>query len=114
MPSLTAAESPHVLEAYAITHIISLTSHRPKVPKGLGITKKHFRIRDNTTSNLLSVLPECVKRLEYILGDEDGGVDEAGRRRRVLVHCRMGMSRSGGAVVAYGLYSSLSARWSTC
>lgn len=51
------------------------------------------------------MLPSCIRRLEYILGDEDGGVDVLGRRRRVLVHCRMGMSRSGGVVVAYGEFS---------
>ncbi|RPB06262.1 phosphatases II, partial [Morchella conica CCBAS932] len=98
---LQAAESAEILQTCGITDIISITSHRPRIPPNLGITKTHFRLRDNTDADLLSILPECIRRIEEVMAAPAPG--GRGRERRVLVHCRMGISRSGGMVVAYAM-----------
>ncbi|KAH0607280.1 uncharacterized protein H6S33_003268 [Morchella sextelata] len=98
--SLQAAESAEILQTCGITDIISITSHRPRIPSNLGITKTHFRLRDNTEADLLSILPECIRKIEEVMSAD---TTPGGRERKVLVHCRMGISRSGGMVVAYAM-----------
>ncbi|KAH0607275.1 uncharacterized protein H6S33_003263 [Morchella sextelata] len=93
--NLTAAESPSHLAKHAITHVLSVTSARPRVPQGY--IHKYHNLHDDHSADLLAVLPDCVNRLEYLLADEKKEEEQ----KRVLVHCCMGRSRSGAVVVAY-------------
>ncbi|KAI5847940.1 protein-tyrosine phosphatase-like protein, partial [Morchella snyderi] len=99
--SLQAAESAEILQTCGITDVISITSHRPRIPPNLGITKTHFRLRDNTEADLLSILPDCIRKIEEVMSTPP--LAPGAPERKVLVHCRMGISRSGGMVVAYAM-----------
>ncbi|RPA99299.1 phosphatases II [Choiromyces venosus 120613-1] len=90
--NLVAAESLAILKTHNITHVLSLTNSRPKVPKDAGVVHRHIPILDVPTQNILSVIDICLDFMTEVLGGEGNNI---------LVHCYLGKSRSGGVVVAY-------------
>jgi protein-tyrosine phosphatase len=92
LSGITAASSTETLEAYGITHVLSVMSpsEAPKVPEG--IKQYIINVSDTTTANLLPHLPDAIAFIKLALATENG---------RVLVHCVEGVSRSTSIVLAY-------------
>ncbi|EOQ97560.1 nucleoside 2-deoxyribosyltransferase [Leptospira wolbachii serovar Codice str. CDC] len=86
---LQASLNKNELRRTGITHILSLGSFLDDPHKG-EFNHKSFRILDNKSESLSSILPEC---LEFIQEGRNNG--------KVLVHCLSGVSRSAAIVTAY-------------
>ncbi|TGZ84661.1 phosphatases II, partial [Ascodesmis nigricans] len=87
--SLEAAVDHPLLAANKITHILSLTSTPIPVPPPKNIHHTHHIVRDSKTSNLMEILLSSLETIENAF------------TVRILVHCRMGISRSASVVLAY-------------
>ncbi|CAI6311361.1 unnamed protein product [Periconia digitata] len=116
--SITVPQSPDILEKYNITHILSLTDKRdcPTFdPNDTRISHLHIDIQDNPMEDLLVCLDGlCAwiahalaasntadRSLDPLNGVQNHGEVKAPRSSNVLVHCVMGVSRSGAIIVAY-------------
>ncbi|KAG0134188.1 protein-tyrosine phosphatase-like protein [Tuber indicum] len=90
--NLVAAESLDILKTCGITHVLSLTHSLPKIPEEAGVIHRHIPILDVPTQNILAVIDTCLDFMTEALREEGN---------KILVHCYLGKSRSGGVVVAY-------------
>jgi dual specificity phosphatase 12 len=111
--SLEAATSKDTLDAYGITHILSVCPVKPQ-ESGMASSRQYMNISvdDSEYENLLPHLPAACDFIESAIGgtyqnaDVDGLVDEgdiakARKECKILVHCFMGVSRSVSVVSAY-------------
>lgn len=78
-----------MLEVYNIQAILSILS--TSVPKNTGIDYKQIKLADTPTALINKHFREAIDFIE-------GHIREG---RNVLVHCRVGMSRSATLVIAY-------------
>jgi len=95
------ARSASIRNKYNIRYILSLTTPEmppTKVPAGLQL--KWVGIRDCECQYLLQYLPECCDFIQAAL-DERARVGGGSSSPAILVHCKMGVSRSASAVIAY-------------
>eukprot|EP00741_Cyanophora_paradoxa_P005325 tig00000880_g5164.t1 len=88
--SMMAARQEEKMKAAGVTHVLTITklAKKPEFPNDF--TYLVLEEDDNETSDLLSKLPLLILFIETARAS--GGV---------LVHCAMGVSRSGAVVVAY-------------
>eukprot|EP00743_Colponemidia_sp_Colp-15_P011223 GILK01012486.1.p1 GENE.GILK01012486.1~~GILK01012486.1.p1 ORF type:complete len:380 (+),score=51.96 GILK01012486.1:42-1142(+) len=88
------AKDGEILEELRITHVLSV-GYYPSIVQMDNVVSQGISIQDNGKESILLQLTACV---EFI---------EAARKAngRVLVHCRMGVSRSPTVVLAYLMYT---------
>ncbi|MCT8335078.1 dual specificity protein phosphatase family protein [Leptospira sp. 85282-16] len=86
---LQASLNKKELQKNGITHILSLGSFLDDPHKG-EFNHKSFRILDNKSESLSTILQECMEFIE-----------EGRKNGKVLVHCLSGVSRSAAIVTAY-------------
>lgn len=79
------------LKAQGITRIVNLTSHYCKNLHETTIKYSNFELADNPKFNLLDKLDLILKELARCLNNGE----------RVLVHCKMGVSRAPSIVIAF-------------
>jgi len=94
------ASSASIRNKYNIRYMLSLTSPEmppTKVPAGLQL--KWVGIRDCECQYLLQYFPECCEFIQAAL-DERARVGGSSSPA-ILVHCKMGISRSASVVIAY-------------
>ena len=98
---LAAAESPEILTALGITHVLSvmsghvaLPSHSelPHLPPYQHLQRMQLQVQDHPFFELAAHLPFTTAWIANALLDPDA---------RVLVHCVQGISRSATVVAAY-------------
>ncbi len=94
---ICAAHSLPTMKKHKIDSIVNMCINCPNKLEA-DIETKHLGIRDAVDENLMSVLHLAI---EYIDKQIEFG-------RRVFIHCKAGVSRSGAVTVAYIMYKN---RW---
>ena len=79
------------LDQHGITHVLTLGDLPEELPSGARRATKRISIVDSKHADISSVLQEAV---DFIGQGVDGG-------GKVLVHCKVGQSRSVSCVIAY-------------
>mmetsp|Transcript_23297 Transcript_23297/g.40084 ORF Transcript_23297/g.40084 Transcript_23297/m.40084 type:complete len:211 (+) Transcript_23297:92-724(+) len=86
------AKDPKMLQALKITHILNVSGSAVPAHMRSKFTYKTLNgFEDTATTDLLAVLPDCIKFISE--GLQQGGA--------VLVHCAAGISRSASIVMAF-------------
>ncbi|XP_075472932.1 dual specificity protein phosphatase 12 isoform X3 [Ascaphus truei] len=89
------AAEPQRLQESGITHVLTVDSEEPKDLASFGT--KFVHLLDESSADLLSCLPECLRFVNEALGTAGSSV---------LVHCHAGVSRSAAVVTAYLMHTS--------
>ncbi len=101
--SLGCAEDGNSLDLLGITHVLTATADPSKVRVPPGRRRLALAVRDEEDENLALHFDEAVSFMNDALNLPKGlsAVGCKRKRGRVLVHCKMGKSRSAALVAAY-------------
>ena len=91
MSGYHSAKDLKCLNSHGITHVINLTTHRCPNLHQEKMEYSSFALSDNINFNLLSCLDIIVNTIEAKINEG----------KRVLVHCKMGISRAPSIVLAF-------------
>lgn len=91
MSGFSSAKSLKAIKENQISHIINLTSQHCENPHQEIIEYSNFRLSDNSSFNLLGQLSNITQEIHNKI--------QIGKK--VLVHCKMGVSRAPSIVIAY-------------
>ena len=90
MSSYKNAKDASNLRTNGISHVINLTSHHCPNLHSNQVTYSSFALSDNVHFDLLSNLDEILKTIKR----------KNEENKKVLIHCRMGISRAPSVVIA--------------
>ncbi|XP_022529672.1 dual specificity protein phosphatase 12 isoform X2 [Astyanax mexicanus] len=90
--SVSDLKDPEALINAGVTHILTVDSEEPNIS---GFHKKFVHALDDSSTDLLSRLDDCVHFITEALAASEG------KASSVLVHCHVGQSRSAAVVTAY-------------
>ena len=75
-----------------ITHVLSLLDFEFSLPDELNLVHKLISIEDDSKSNLLKIIKECIEFIE--------------KSNKIFIHCMYGVSRSPSIVIAYLMWKT--------
>ncbi|CAF0798106.1 unnamed protein product [Adineta steineri] len=84
--SLDAMENTIALDSLHITHIISIINSELPTDANDNRIRKHIRVEDMETTDLLTEFDSCYDFIDKALSDDS--------KSNVLIHCQAGVSRS--------------------
>ncbi|CAF1232169.1 unnamed protein product [Rotaria sordida] len=84
--SLAAMENTIALDSLHITHILSLINSELPINENDNIIRKHIRVEDDETTDLLTEFDSCYDFIDKALSENS--------TNNVLIHCLAGVSRS--------------------
>ena len=91
MSGYHSAADLKTLKLNQITHVINLTSHYCENLHKTSVSYSNFQLSDNSNFDLTPFLEEITKTIYQKI--EEG--------EKVLVHCKMGVSRAPSVIIAY-------------
>ena len=85
-------KDPEYFSQEKITHVLSLLDFEFSLPDELNLVHKLISIEDDSKSNLLKIIKECIKYIE--------------KSDKIFIHCMYGVSRSPSIVIAYLMWKT--------